>query len=203
MEKKDNVLLMKEAREALAGRWGLAVGFCFLYMLVLMVARAPHKVGSLLGLIIGGPMLFGLSTFSLAFSRRQEATVSQLFVGFNEFGKTLVAYLLMVLFILLWSLLLVIPGIIAALSYSQTFFILVEDKTISAKDAIKKSKAMMYGNKKKLFFLMLRFFGWFLLSILTFGIGFLWLMPYVQITMAKFYEDISGGMAASNPTPAQ
>ncbi len=198
MEKKDNVLLMKEARETLAGRWGLAVGFCFLYVLVLMVVRAPHKIGPLIGLIIGGPMLFGLSTFSLAFSRRQEASVSQLFVGFNEFGRPLVAYLLMVLFILLWSLLLIIPGIIAALSYSQTFFILAEDKTISGGDAIKKSKMMMQGNKKKLFFLMLRFFGWFLLSILTFGIGFLWLVPYVQITTAKFYDDISGKSTTPN-----
>ncbi|MFA6301360.1 MAG: DUF975 family protein [Candidatus Paceibacterota bacterium] len=201
--KKDNALLMKEARETLAGRWGLAIGFCFLYMLITIVVQSPRKIGSLFGLVIGGPMLFGLATFSLAFSRKQEASVSQLFLGFNEFGRTFVAYFLRILFILLWALLLIVPGIIAALSYSQTFYILAEDKTISGGEAIKKSKAMMYGNKKKLFFLCLRFLGWALLSILTLGIGFLWLIPYVQITMAKFYDDISGKMVAPNPAPAQ
>jgi uncharacterized membrane protein len=201
--KKDNVLLMKEARETLSGRWGLAIGFCFLYMLITIAVQSPRKIGSLLGLVIGGPMLLGLATFSLAFSRRQEASVSQLFIGFNDFGRTFVAYFLRILFILLWALLLIVPGIIAALSYSQTFFILAEDKTISGSDAIKKSKAMMYGNKKKLFFLMLRFFGWFLLSILTCGIGFLWLIPYVQITMAKFYEDISSHIAPPSPASTQ
>lgn len=199
--KKDNALLMKEARESLAGRWGLAVGFCFLYMLIKIVAGAPRKIGGLLGFVVGGPMLIGLSTFSLAFSRRQEASVSQLFVGFNDFGRAFVTYFLMVLYIFLWSLLLIVPGIIAALSYSQTFFILAEDKNIKAQDAIKKSKAMMMGNKKKLFYLCLRFFGWFLLSLLTLGIGFLWLMPYMQITMVKFYEDISGKVVAKEAIP--
>ena len=168
-------------------------------MLVKVVAGAPRKLGGLLGFVIGGPMVLGLSTFSLAFSRRQEASVSQLFGGFNEFGRAFVAYFLMVLFIILWALLLIIPGIIAALSYSQTFFILAEDKVISGGDALKKSKAMMMGNKKKLFYLCWRFFGWFLLSLLTCGIGFLWLVPYMQITMAKFYDDVSGKTAPSNP----
>jgi len=188
---KENVVLMKEARETLAGKWMFAIGVFFLYMLITVAVKSPHKVGSLLSLLISGPMLVGLCTFSLAFSRRQEATVSQLFVGFHEFGRALWTYVLMVIFILLWTLLLIVPGIIAGLAYSQTFFILSEDKSISARDALKKSKALMQGNKKKLFFLGLRFFGWLLLSILTLGIGLLWLMPYVQITMAKFYDDIS------------
>jgi uncharacterized membrane protein len=189
--KKENKLLMQEARETLAGKWGLAMGVSFLYILIMVTVRAPHKAGEILAFFISGPMAIGLATFFLAFARRQEASIHQLFVGFNEFGRALLAYFLMVLFILLWSLLLIVPGIIAAFAYSQTFYILAEDKNISAQDAIKKSKAMMYGNKKKLFYLSLRFFGWFLLCILTAGIGFLWLMPYSSVTMAKFYDDIS------------
>jgi uncharacterized membrane protein len=187
----ENTLLMKQAREILQGKWGLAVGGCFLYMLVTTLAGASHDM-QILGLFINGPMLFGLSVFSLALARRQEAKISQLFLGFSDFLRTLVAYLLMILFILLWAILLIVPGIIAALSYSQTFFILAEDKMISASDALKKSKMMMNGHKKKLFLLFLQFFGWFLLSILTLGIGFLWFLPYLQVTIALFYDEISG-----------
>lgn len=196
--KTENVLLMQQAREALKGKWGIAVGGCFLYMFITMVAGSPDDIGPILKLLIDGPMLLGLSVFSLALARKQEASIPQLFVGFNEFVRVLVAYLLMVVFILLWSLLLIVPGIIAALSYSQTFFILAEDKSIDARAAIEKSKMMMLGNKKKLFYLCLRFFGWFLLGILSLGIGFLWIMPYFQVTMAKFYEDISGKTVAEN-----
>lgn len=197
---KENVVLMQEARETLAGNWGLAVGVSFLYIFITMVAGSPDDIGPVLKLLIDGPMLLGLSVFSLALARKQEASISQLFVGFNEFVRILVAYVLMVVFILLWSLLLIVPGIIAALSYSQTFFILAEDKSIKPRDAINKSKAMMLGNKKKLFYLILRFFGWFLLGILSLGIGFLWIMPYFQVTMAKFYDDISGKTVAENTT---
>lgn len=188
---KENVVLMKEAREALSGKWGVAVGGYFLYMLVTCGVGAFHKAGGILGFLITGPMVLGMAAFSLTLARGKEASIAQLFSGFNEFIRALLAYLLMVVFILLWALLLIIPGIIAAFSYSQTFYILSEDKSISARDAIKKSKAMMMGNKKKLFYLSLRFLGWAILCVFTFGIGFLWLMPYVQVTMAKFYDDIS------------
>jgi uncharacterized membrane protein len=98
----------------------------------------------------------------------------------------------MLLYIFLWSLLLVIPGIIAALSYSMTFYIIADDPSIKPQDALKKSKAMMNGYKEKLFYLYLRFILLAMLCILTLGIGFLWLIPYIHITMAKFYDDING-----------
>jgi len=94
------------------------------------------------------------------------------------------------LFTLLWSLLLIIPGIIASLSYSQTYYILADDEKISAREAIKKSKKIMMGNKWKYFVLGLSFLGWFILSIFTLGIGLIWLLPYMNISMAKFYEDV-------------
>ena len=181
---------MKEAKETLRGRWGFAIGVYFLYAVIIIVVGSPHKIGQLLSFLISGPMTIGLSTFSLAFSRRQEANISQLFVGFNNYTRSLFAYFLVVLFTILWSLLLIVPGIIAALSYSQTFYILAEDSSIGAQEAIKKSKTLMNGNKKKLFFLGLRFFGWALLCILTLGIGFLWLVPYIHVTLAKFYDDV-------------
>jgi uncharacterized membrane protein len=74
----------------------------------------------------------------------------------------------------------------------MTFYILADDPGIKPQDALKKSKSMMDGYKLKLFYLCLRFFLLALLCILTLGIGFLWLIPYVHVTMAKFYDDIRG-----------
>ena len=191
----DNALLMKQAREVLDGKWGLAVGGCFLYMVVTAVVGAPDDIGPALCFLISGPMMLGLSVFALALARKHGASIHQLFVGFNDFVRNFVAYLLMALFRVLWAILLIVPGIIAALSYSQTFFILAEDKTIGARDALRKSKAMMEGHKKELFFLGLNFLGWFVLSILTLGVGLLWFVPYIQVTMALFYDKISGKSA--------
>ena len=189
--KTENAELTKMARESLKGKWWLAVGTFFLYTIILGVPNAIPVLGSIVALIIGGPMALGLAIFVLSISRGKDANLEQIFQGFHKFGNSLGAYLLMVLFILLWSLLLIIPGIIAAFSYSMTFFILADDEeNIGAMDALNKSKGMMMGHKGKLFCLSLRFIGWALLCILTAGIGYFWLAPYMEVSFAKFYDDI-------------
>ena len=187
---KENKELMAEARESLSGNWGLAIATFLVYGIIISIFQVIPTVGSVLALFIAGPMLVGVSMFSLSLSRGESARLEQIFEGFKNYGTVLGAYLLMVLFIFLWMLLLIIPGIIAAIAYSQTFYILAEDYTIGSMDALKKSKEMMDGYKWKYFCLGLRFIGWALLCILTLGIGFLWLSPYIQISYAKFYEDI-------------
>jgi len=187
---KENKELMAEARESLSGNWGLAIATFLVYGIIISIFQVIPTVGSVLALFIAGPMLVGVSMFSLSLSRGESARLEQIFEGFKNYGTVLGAYLLMVLFIFLWMLLLIIPGIIAAIAYSQTFYILAEDDAISSMDALKKSKEMMDGYKWKYFCLGLRFIGWALLCILTLGIGFLWLSPYIQISYAKFYEDI-------------
>lgn len=189
--KKDNAILMTEARESLKGRWGFAIGVFLIYMIIVGAVNSIKGWGAAASIIITGPLSLGLAIFSLAFSRNKETKITQIFEGFNDFARSVVAFLWMFLFVILWSILLIVPGIIAALSYSQLFYILADDPAISAKEALKKSKKMMYGYKWKYFCLGLRFLGWFILSILTLGIGFLWLAPYANITMAKFYEDVS------------
>jgi uncharacterized membrane protein len=190
--KTENAILMKQARESLVGKWGLTVGTFAVYLLINFIIGSLKNVGPIISLLVSGPLIMGISLFSLSISRNREFKLEQLFEGFRRFGRSLAAYLLVVLFTLLWSLLLIVPGIIAAISYSQIFFILVDDEMISASDAMKKSKKMMYGYKWKYFCLGLRFIGWMLLSILTLGIGFLWLFPYIHVSTAKFYDDIKG-----------
>ena len=187
---KENKELMAEARESLSGNWGLAIATFLVYGIIISIFQVIPTVGPVLVLFIAGPMLVGISMFSLSLSRGENARLEQIFERFKNYGTVLGVYLLMVVLILLWMLLLIIPGIIAAIAYSQTFYILAEDDAISSMDALKKSKEMMDGYKWKYFCLGLRFIGWALLCILTLGIGFLWLSPYIQISYAKFYEDI-------------
>ena len=187
---KENTELMAEARESLSGNWGLAIATFLVYGIIISIFQVIPTVGPVLVLFIAGPMLVGISMFSLSLSRGENARLEQIFEGFKNYGTVLGAYLLMVVLILLWMLLLIIPGIIAAIAYSQTFYILAEDDAISSMDALKKSKEMMDGYKWKYFCLGLRFIGWALLCVLTLGIGFLWLSPYIQVSYAKFYEDI-------------
>jgi uncharacterized membrane protein len=190
-----NVVLMRMARESLKGKWGLAIGTFVVYILMVGSIQVPtvfFPTVGLLSFIIAGPLALGMSVFSLNISRDQDARFEQLFAGFYNFLTALGAYLLMVLFTFLWALLLIIPGIIAALSYSMTFYILADDSSIGANEALDKSKEMMRGYKWKFFCLGLRFFGLGLLCLLTLGIGFLWLFPFMQVTMAKFYDDING-----------
>jgi uncharacterized membrane protein len=188
--KTENVVLMQMARESLKGKWGLAIGTLVVYIIISVALQIIPYVGPIVSLLISGPFSLGLAYFSLSISRNQNAKLEQIFQGFTNFGTALGAYLLMLLFIILWALLLIIPGIIAAISYSMTFYILADDHSIGAMEAIDKSKKMMDGYKLKYFYLLLRFFGLGLLCILTLGIGFLWLIPFMQVSSAKFYDDV-------------
>jgi uncharacterized membrane protein len=188
--KYNNVTLMRMAKESLNGKWGLAIGTFLVYNLITGAFSAMDNRASVLSLLIAGPMMLGAATFSLSVSRGKEAKLEQLFEGFKYYGLAFVTNLLMGLYIFLWSLLLIVPGIIAALSYAMAFYILADDKTLKPQEILDRSKQMMDGHKLQLFYLCLRFFLLALLCILTLGIGFLWLIPYANITMAKFYDDV-------------
>jgi len=205
----ENVAFMRMAKESLRDKWGLAIGTFLVYTLIInglqfnytfysnmFGTNALVSSGGLISLIIGGPMTLGAAYFALAISRNKEARFEQLFKGFNNFGTALLAYLLMAIFTVLWMLLLIIPGIIAAISYAMTFYIIADDPSIDAMAAIDKSKKMMYGYKWKFFCLNLRFLGWAILCLFTLGIGFLWLIPYMEISFAKFYDDLKGSQTA-------
>ena len=187
----ENRILMAQARESLKGKWGLAIGTYIVFMLIMIGVELIPIAGWIISILIGGAMSLGLAIFSLSLSRKQDAKLSQIFEGFQKFGVALGAYILMVIFIILWMLLLIIPGIIAALAYSQTFYIIAENDSIGPLQAITKSKEMMKGNKWKYCYLGLRFIGWGLLCILTVGIGFLWFLPYITISLTQFYDDIA------------
>lgn len=207
--KTENKVLMTQARQVLSGKWLLAIQGTVVYLLVAILLTsvlgkiftavfvATPNLGKLLKILVAigitGPMALGAIYFYLPFSRNQITKISNLFKSYENFKRFRTAYntyFLVNLYTFLWTLLLVVPGVIALLSYSQTFFIIAEDDSIGSNDAIAKSKKMMQGYKWKYFCLGFRFFGWALLCGITFGIGFLWLFPYIQISLAKFYDDV-------------
>ena len=195
----ENAVLMAQARKSLQGRWGLAVGGVLIYYIVSFIIGFVPILGVIASLILTGPLVLGFTYFMMTLAREQEARIEQIFDGFKLFGPALATYLLMAVFVFLWTLLLIIPGIIAAFNYSMSFYILADDNSLSATEAIDRSKAMMNGHKWKLFCLGCRFIGWALLCTLTIGIGFLWLAPYAGVSMVKFYDDIKPKPEALEP----
>ncbi len=187
-----NAAITQMARESLRGRWGLAIGACLLYMLVAAAGNVIPVLGWIGAIIISGPLMLGYYIFQLRFLRQDSPDVSQVFSGFQFFSNALGARLLVGLYVFLWSLLLIIPGIIAAYGYAMTFFVLADNPTASATEAMEESKRMMQGNRMKLFLLTCRFIGWFILGMLTFGIGLIWVFPYMGLSLTCFYEDLRG-----------
>lgn len=190
--KISNKMIMAEARKSLDGKWGIAIAVSLIYFALTAGISSVKNVGWIASLIITGPLCVGLYKFYLFLIRKKEIRLETLFDGFQIFGKALKAYLLVLLYVLLWFLLLIVPGIIAAISYSMTFFIMADDNFIDASQALSKSKEMMQGNKMRLFLLCCRFIGWFILGVLTAGIGFIWIGPYFLSSVTIFYEDIKG-----------
>ena len=184
----ENHILMKQGRDALTGKWGMAIVIFLVYSLIM--GTISIRETSIFSFLISGPMMLGAATVALAFARDQEPRAELLFSGFRHFGTAFLTYVIMMVLIFLWLLLLIVPGIIAALSYSMSFYILADEPSLKAMEAIDRSKQMMEGHKLKLFTLYLRFLVLALLCILTLGIGFLWLVPYMYVTTAKFYEDV-------------
>lgn len=185
-----NSELMANARKHLAGKWAPAIGMIFMYIMIVLILSVIPVVKNFASLLVTGPFSLGMAIFFLAVVEDQEPEVLMLFEGFNQFVKALATYLLMVLFILLWLLLLIVPGLMAAYSYSMVFYILRDNPELGPREAIERSKQMMYGNRWKYFCLHCRFIGWALLCLLTLGLGFLVLAPYMAASNAEFYKDL-------------
>ena len=155
-------------------------------------ALSRYVVGGIALLLLQGPLLLGFALAALEVSRARQAKIETLFEGFKNFGSAFLLSLLNSIFIFLWSLLLIIPGIIKALSYSMSTYILADNPTIGVSEARARSIQMMKGNKWRLFCLYFSFIGWMILCVLTFGILTFWVSPYIQVAVSEFYHDVSG-----------
>ena len=215
-----NSELRAQARERLEGKWGTFVLMTFLMLVIQTILQIPGYIGSLLEILspenvlaslsfsnisnilslLALPLSWGLTVSLLRNHREESVDLENLFDGFRggHYTRVFCALFLMNLFTFLWALLLIIPGIMKAFSYALTPYILLDEPELTARQAITRSCEIMEGRRWKLFCLYLSFIGWGILSLLTFGIGFLWLAPYMNASFAAFYEDARAEYEAEN-----
>lgn len=144
----------------------------------------------LVSLLIFPALLIGQKKTYLKNANGEKTGLKYLMSGFSNYGNSILLCILTRIFTMLWSLLLIIPGIIKMLSYSMAPYILAENPQMSALEAINLSKRMMDGHKWDLFTLYLSFFWWMLLCSITFGIAIIYVGPYIESTVANFYIEL-------------
>jgi len=140
--------------------------------------------------LIGGVLQLGYAGFLLKQHDGKETRFGDLFSQFDRFGTGFAQRFLRILYVTLWSLLFIIPGIIKEYSYAMTPFILADHPNLTASQAIDASKEMMEGHKMDLFILSLTFIGWDLLAALTLNLGYIALNPYQNAAYAAFYRQL-------------
>ena len=176
----------EQAASGLAAEPGLAA---FLLM-ALATVSVIAIVYAVVMTIIGGAVSMGYAKFNLNLVNRSNPSVEDVFSQFKYFKKAFVMRFLKGLYVLLWTLCFIIPGIVASYSYAMAPYILYENPDMTGSEALAASKELMKGNKWRLFCLGFSFFGWSLLSAITLGIGFLFLRPYAEAAGAAFYREI-------------
>ncbi|MBR3263894.1 DUF975 family protein [Candidatus Saccharibacteria bacterium] len=161
-------------------------------------------IGSVASILITGAFTFAEAFIYLGITKKSRMPkIEDVFIGFkgDNFLRTLVAYLRYSIFTFLWSLLFIIPGIIKSISYSQMFYLLAEDDKLEAGEAQKESMELMEGHKWEYFVLGLSFIPWYLLCLVTLGIAAIYVVPYVQTTLAEYHVRlVNGGKSSAKET---
>lgn len=189
------------ALASLEGKWSPAVIVTFIYLLITEVIswvvttimgadEATTGIIEFAWLLLCLPLGWGMTIYFLNLVRNADLSYGRLFDGYKDFVRVFLTGFLVVVAVLAGFIFFFVPGVILGLMFSQAEYILKDDKEIGPVDALSKSARMMQGHKAELFWLMLSFTGWLILSILTLGLGFLLLQPYFETTMAHYYEDL-------------
>lgn len=198
-----------QARAALAGKWNACAVMALLYLLAITIAvslelwRLPvgtagltimHPVATLLYFIV---LIFGVTIVALGLmfvfldvSRGADPKIETMAEPAKSYWRYIATNLVVSIYVTLWMMLLFIPGIIKAISYSQTFFIMRENPEMGINDAISQSMKMMKGHKMDYFLLNLSFLGWTILGFLALGVGLIWVIPYIQTAAGAFYDEL-------------
>ena len=188
---------MKSSRELRHQAWEqLRKSYWMVFLVTLIVSLLPTASSvAIIGFILMGPLVVGQAIYLIDMieTNSDGKKIELVIEGFKRsFVNSFIAILLTRIFIMLWSLLLIIPGIIKAYAYSMTPYIIAENPEVDAMKAIDMSQEMMRGHKMELFFLHLSFIGWFILSLFTLGVGLFFLIPYIQTSVANFYLELRG-----------
>jgi len=198
----------KIGREKMTGKWGKAILPTLILFLISICcssviqlsgqgSQAFTSFAPLISWLIIAPISWAFIVLFLRNFRgdAESFDVSHLFDGFKDYKRITFTIILMYIYVILWTLLLIVPGIIKSISYAMTPFILEDHPEMKNNEAIELSMKMMKGNKMRYFLLTLSFIGWILLGMITFCIGYLWIIPYMNSTYAGFYENLKSESA--------
>ncbi len=180
-----------QAKDMRNNAWNKLKGKYWMLFLGSLLVNLVLGAANMLSLVLIGPATVGLNFYYINANRGKEPQLEDIIDPFKDrFVETMIAGLLKNVFIFLWTLLFIIPGLVKTYSYFLTEYLMVFDKDIKGQDAITKSTVLMHGHKGRLFYLHLTFIGWFILGILTFGIGLIFILPYVKMAEVEFALDL-------------
>lgn len=166
----------------------------FIIELIITIIFKESAIGSSISSLVSIallPMQIGITRYILDIVREKEANMDYLKEYYDKILVIIVISLLVGIFTALGLILFIVPGIIIALGYSMVNYIFAENKEITASGVLKRSKNMMNGYKMDYFLFCLSFIGWFLLGAITFGILYIWIIPYVMSAQAIYYDELS------------
>lgn len=201
--KMDRKELKERSKAQLGGifetNWIYALLICLIAGAIISASSAV-VIGPLL---VFGPMSYAMSKSLLKLSRTGEKPdLNMLFDGFkDDFGEILLIGLLSSIFIALWSMLFVIPGIIKTYAYSFAYYVKADHPDYNWRQCLDESQNLTKGHKGELFVLDLSFIGWLIVGSLCLGLGTLWVAPYMMLTRANFYNDLVAQQGGFAPAP--
>ena len=182
--------LKNEAKEQIKGK----IGILFLIFLIIAIIGVGSSFVPIVGwfatIIIMPAFNISLCMIFLNLAKKEDISVGDVFKGFNITGKAVWLSIITWFYTFLWSLLFIIPGIIKTFSYSMAPFILADNPNLTSSEALSESIKIMNGHKFDLFVLQLSFFLWYILGTITFGIAYVYVVPYFEATMTNFYNEI-------------
>ena len=208
----NRIELKSNAKESLKDHWAesikvlillliISIGTTILFKYVLHFGIYDYVIGEFgdekikttvnyISPIIDSLLTFGYLSFFLKISRNEKVTCNELFSKMHMILKYIVMVILTGIIITLGFICLIIPGIMLLFGLSQTSLIILDNPDMSIIDAMKLSWKMMNGYKMDYFILILSFLGWAFILIFTLGIGYFWLVPYIQVTLCNFYNNL-------------
>ncbi len=191
--KKKAKAILKENFKVFWEGYLIIFALSFVLNLGIGLIFGSSMIGTVLSLVascFSMTLSVGFYSYLLKMIRKESFSREDIFKFINKVLPIIVISLLVGIFCFLWSILFIIPGIIAALSYSMVYYIFTENSELTAMDYLEKSKKMMNGYKLDYFLFNLSFMGWMILSILTLGLLLIWTLPYFSISQALYYDEL-------------
>lgn len=182
--------LKTSAKSQIKGKVGKFFVTSLIVFAIVAISGFLPFVGSIASSVLGAIFTLGITFVTLKIAKEGDFSIGDVFYGFEDWWTAVKAHFFINLFVCLWSMLLIIPGIIKAYAYSMTFCILAENKGMPVLEAMTLSRNMMNGHKMEFFLLFLSFIGWSLLVFVTLGIAGIWVYPYISVTYVNFYLSV-------------